>query len=333
VAAATIEIERVTKRYSGHVAVRELSLKVPPGVIYGLLGPNGAGKTTTIRMVNDIVKPDEGKITLFGQLPPGRHALARIGYLPEERGIYQKMTVRRVLTFLAELRGLDTSVVAPRIQSWLDRLELGRWIDSKVEALSKGMQQKVQFVATVLHEPDLLILDEPFSGLDPINADVLREIVREQRSKGKTILFSTHLMEHAEQICDDVCIIARSEKVLDGELSTVKRAAGAEQNAYVIEIEPASEQPPAVLAGEGVVTVAGAKGRFRVQLKAGTAPRDLLRRMLDDGLDVGRFERFEPTLHQIFVDAVTRRHGSEAAAEIVAGVSTPQGAGAATGGH
>ena len=179
---AVVELKAVTKRYAGHVAVRELSLSVPRGVIYGLLGPNGAGKTTSIRMINDIVKPDAGTITLFGALPPGRSAQRRIGYLPEERGLYPRMTVRRVLTFLAELRGLPRAEVAPKITRWLERLELGKWIDAKVEALSKGMQQKVQFVATVLHDPDLLILDEPFSGLDPLNADVLRDIVREQKN-------------------------------------------------------------------------------------------------------------------------------------------------------
>src|SRR5271170_7489685 len=166
-------------------------------------------------MINDIVKPDDGRIVLFGSISPGREALRRIGYLPEERGLYPKMTVRRVLTFLAELRGLDRADIAPKVTRWLERLELGKWMDAKVESLSKGMQQKVQFIATVLHEPDLLILDEPFSGLDPINADVLRDIVKKEKAQGRTILFSTHLMEHAEQLCDAVCILARGERVLD----------------------------------------------------------------------------------------------------------------------
>ena len=225
-----VDVQGVTKRYTGHVAVDGLSLRVRSGIIYGLLGPNGAGKTTSIRMINHIVKPDAGAIRLFGTLAPGRQALRRIGYLPEERGLYPKMTVCRMLAFLAELRGLSRADIGPRVERWMAGLELGEWLDRKVESLSKGMQQKVQFVAAVIHEPDLLVLDEPFSGLDSINADLLRDIVREQRTKGTTILFSTHLMEHAEQMCDDVCIVARSHKVLDGELRAIKKAAQEARN-------------------------------------------------------------------------------------------------------
>jgi ABC-2 type transport system ATP-binding protein len=307
---AVVELKGVTKRFAAHVAVRGLSLSVPRGVIYGLLGPNGAGKTTSIRMINDIVKPDAGTITLFGALPPGRAAQRRIGYLPEERGLYPKMTVRRVLTFLAELRGLDRAVVAPKIVAWLERLELGKWIDAKVEALSKGMQQKVQFVATVLHDPDLLILDEPFSGLDPLNADVLRDIVREQKNAGKTVLFSTHLMEHAEQLCDALCIVARAERVLEGRLAEVKAQARDARNAYRVEIARKQGPSPAALAkGDGIVAThlredgAG----YDVELAPGARSADLLRRLLDSGEEIVRFERSVPTLHEIFVDRV-RRH-------------------------
>jgi len=326
-----IEIENVSKRYSGHVAVAQLSLRVPKGVIYGLLGPNGAGKTTTIRMINDIVKPDEGKILLFGEVPPGRAALKRIGYLPEERGLYQKMTVRRVLTYLAELRGLSRAVVRPRVERWLDRLGLGGWIDHKVENLSKGMQQKVQFVAAVLHEPDLLILDEPFSGLDPINADVLRDIVKEQRASGRTILFSTHLMEHAEQMCDDICILAGSRKVLEGGLSAVKRAAREKRSGVVVELSArgrseSDEAPPAMQPGgaSGITAirrVTGVNGgAFEMTLAAGTEPSDLLRRLLDARLDVVRFELASPTLHEIFVERVGASQGGAARASSREGV-------------
>jgi ABC-2 type transport system ATP-binding protein len=285
-----LEAARVTKRYAGHLAVDALSLRVRRGIIYGLLGPNGAGKTTTIRMINDIVKPDEGTITLFGELAPGRAAQRRIGYLPEERGLYPKMTVRRVLTYLGELRGLAREDLARRVARWLDRLGLAAWADQKVEALSKGMQQKVQFAATALHDPDLLILDEPFSGLDPINADLLRAIVREARDGGKTILFSTHLMEHAEQMCDEICIVARARKVLDGELRAIKRDALEARRAVIVELEgqPAFERP----------------------LAPGEEPRDVLRALVADGAQVVRFERAAPTLHEIFVARVQAAPGA-----------------------
>ncbi|HEY4015196.1 MAG TPA: ATP-binding cassette domain-containing protein [Polyangiaceae bacterium] len=309
---AVVELRGVTKRFAAHLAVKDLSLSVPRGVIYGLLGPNGAGKTTSIRMINDIVKPDEGTITLFGSLAPGRAAQRRIGYLPEERGLYPKMTVRRVLTFLAELRGLDRTEVAPRVMRWLERLELGKWLDAKVETLSKGMQQKVQFIATVLHEPDLLILDEPFSGLDPLNADVLRAIVLEQKAAGRTILFSTHLMEHAEQLCDALCILARSERVLEGSLADVKATARDARNAYRVEIAREGGAPPAALAtrpGMVVTRMPGDAHAFDVELAVGRAAGDLLRSLVDAGEEIVRFERHVPTLHEIFVDRV-RRHGA-----------------------
>jgi len=316
-----VDVQAVTKRYTGHVAVDGLSLRVRSGIIYGLLGPNGAGKTTSIRMINDIVKPDEGRILLFGTMPPGRQALRRIGYLPEERGLYPKMTVRRMLAFLAELRGLARSEIGPRVERWMARLELTTWLDRKVESLSKGMQQKVQFVAAVIHEPDLLVLDEPFSGLDPINADLLRDIVREQRTQGKTILFSTHLMEHAEQMCDDVCIIARSKKVLEGELAAIKKAAQEERNGVVVELGGAlGSEVPAPLRPGAETGIASARARdgggggYEVVLSPGATTSALLRRLLDAGQEVVRFEHAAPTLHEIFVDKV-QHSGPGAAAE------------------
>src|SRR6478752_10674464 len=225
-----IDIRNVVKRYDQHVAVRDLSLQVPRGSVYGLLGPNGAGKTTTIRMILDIILPDSGTISLFGKPNTSARILDRVGYLPEERGLYKKMVVKRVLLFLAELKGLSASVAAPRIDEWLERFSLStgekNWGDAKVDELSRGMQQKVQFIATLLHDPDLVILDEPFSGLDPINAQALKDAVLELKRRGKTVVFSTHVMDNAERMCDSVCIIARGEKVLDGSVTEVKRAAG-----------------------------------------------------------------------------------------------------------
>ena len=226
-----IDIRNVVKRYEEHVAVRDLSLQVPRGSVYGLLGPNGAGKTTTIRMILDIILPDSGSINLFGVANTAAGIMDRVGYLPEERGLYKKMQVRRVLLFLAELKGISPAEATRRIDEWLDRFSLRTpekdWGEAKVDELSRGMQQKVQFIATLLHDPDLVILDEPFSGLDPINAQALKDAVLELKRRGKTVIFSTHMMDNAEKMCDSVCIIARGEKVLDGRVTDVKRAASA----------------------------------------------------------------------------------------------------------
>src|SRR5437868_112353 len=225
-----IDIVNVTKRYAEHTAVRDLTLRVPTGSVYGLLGPNGAGKTTTIRMILNIIAPDTGSIHIFGRSSNDPKITERLGYLPEERGLYRKMQVRRVLRFLAELKGVNGREADRRIDEWLDRLSLRTpekdWGESKVDELSRGMQQKVQFIGTLLHDPDLVILDEPFSGLDPINAQALKDTVVELRQRGKTVIFSTHLMDNAERLCDAVCIIARGEKVLDGGVAEVKAAHG-----------------------------------------------------------------------------------------------------------
>jgi ABC-2 type transport system ATP-binding protein len=225
-----IDIQHIGKSYDGHVAVRDLSLQVPEGSVYGLLGPNGAGKTTTIRMILDIIRPDKGSIALFGRPSTEPNVRDVVGYLPEERGLYKKMQVRRMLTFLAELKGVKAGDAARRIDDWLKRFSLiggdRDWGAAKVDELSRGMQQKVQFIATLLHDPQLVILDEPFSGLDPINAQALKDAVLELRTRGKTVIFSTHVMENAERMCDAVCIIARGEKVLDGPVATVKKQHG-----------------------------------------------------------------------------------------------------------
>src|SRR5574338_812157 len=225
-----IDIQHVVKTYGDHVAVKDLSLQVPRGVVYGLLGPNGAGKTTTIRMILNIIAPDEGTIRVLGAPSTDPSASDRIGYLPEERGLYRNMKVRDVLQFLGELRGMNRQDADRQIDVWLSRMSLTTadkdWGNSKVDELSRGMQQKVQFIGTLLHDPDLVILDEPFSGLDPINAQALKDTVVELRKRGKTVIFSTHLMDNAERLCDSVCIIAHGEKVLDGAVSAVKSAHG-----------------------------------------------------------------------------------------------------------
>jgi ABC-2 type transport system ATP-binding protein len=234
-----LDIRGIGKQYAEHVAVDSLSLAVPKGSVYGLLGPNGAGKTTTIRMILNIIGPDSGSIAIFGTPNSDRRILDRVGYLPEERGLYKKMQVRRALRFLAELKGLPAREADRRIDWWLERLGLRTpekdWGASKIDELSRGMQQKVQFIGTLLHDPDLVILDEPFSGLDPINAQALKDTVVDLRKRGKTVIFSTHLMDNAERLCDAVCIISRGKKVLDGTVAGVKADYGTNSVALGVE--------------------------------------------------------------------------------------------------
>lgn len=298
-----IDLERITKRFAGHVAVSDLSLSVPRGVVFGLLGPNGAGKTTTIRMTMNIIIPDEGVVRLFGDDLGGRHHSARIGYLPEERGLYKKMRVRDMLVFLAEAKGVARATATKKADQWLDRLDLGDWRLRKVEELSRGMQQKVQFIGTMLHEPELLILDEPFSGLDPINAQTLKDVIVQLSRAGTTTVFSTHQMDVAEKICDHVCIIARGRKVLDGGLAEVKHVHGGTHVA--VAFEDGGDLATAVLGDRRLVAKADDYGPYaELALADGADPQDLLVRLVESGARLRRFERVEPSLHRIFLDKV-----------------------------
>ena len=303
-----VEIQNVWKRYAGHVAVRDLSLSVPRGAVYGLLGPNGAGKTTTIRMLLNIIAPDEGSIRIFGEPHSKPGITDRIGYLPEERGLYRKMQVRRVLRFLAQLKGMSAADADRRIDHWLDRLTLRTaekdWGAAKVDELSRGMQQKVQFIATLLHDPDLVILDEPFSGLDPINAQALKDIVVELRQRGKSVIFSTHLMDNAERLCDSVCIIARGEKVLAGAVAEVKARQGDRHVAVVL-----SNGTPAdvaeILRDRALVARCDDSNRMlEIELAPRASAQDLLARLMRTGASIERFELVRPSLHRIFLDRV-----------------------------
>jgi ABC-2 type transport system ATP-binding protein len=303
-----IDIRNVVKRYEQHVAVRDLSLSVPRGTVYGLLGPNGAGKTTTIRMILDIILPDSGSITVLGAPNTDRATLDRVGYLPEERGLYKKMQVRRVLLFLAELKGVKTAVANKRIDEWLERFSLvvgdRNWGDAKVDELSRGMQQKVQFIAALLHEPDLVILDEPFSGLDPINAQALKDAVLELRQRGKTVVFSTHVMDNAEKMCDSVAIIARGEKVLDGSVAGVKSAAG-RRNIALSLAGGAHNGVSEVLNDTRLISKKDDTNNFfELELAPGADSQVLLRRLVDAGASIERFELVQPSLHQIFLQRV-----------------------------
>jgi ABC-2 type transport system ATP-binding protein len=299
-----VRLTGVTKRFGGHTAVDRLDLEIPRGSIYGLLGPNGSGKTTTIRMMMGILIPDEGRVDLLGG-DPAAEARGRVGYLPEERGVYRRMTVRDLLVFLAEIRGVPRPIGRRRALEWLERLGLSAWADRKVEDLSKGMQQKVQFIATVLHEPELLVLDEPFSGLDPLNQDVLEEIVLDLHRRGTTVLFSTHLMDQAERLCQRVCLISRARRVLDGELRELKRR----ERKGVVAV--AFEGPDGWLDGPEVIRREAAPDGAHLVLQDGADHQAILRRGVASGAVIHRFELLEPRLHEIFVRH-TAPHGGDA---------------------
>lgn len=294
----TLRISNVTKRFEEFVAVDDLSLEVRPGRIFGLLGPNGAGKTTTIRMVVNITAPDSGTIELFGH-PIEDKTQDRIGYLPEERGLYKKMKVGEQLKFFAALKNIGAAEADKRIDYWLDRVELSAWRDKKAADLSKGMQQKVQFITAVMHDPDLLILDEPFSGLDPVNVQLLQEVVLELKAKGKTLIFSTHLMETAERLCDDICLINRSKKILSGTLREIKQSFG--RNSVALRFEGGDE----VLRDTNLIAkVTAHSDEVEALLAPGANAQELLHRLVGSGATITKFELIEPSMNDIFIEKV-----------------------------
>jgi len=295
---AVVRLADVTKQYDSFKAVDAISFSIGKGVIYGLLGPNGAGKTTTIRMIMRIIYPDSGEIELFGQ--PLRQANKdRIGYLPEERGMYRKMKVTDLLTYFGEIKSMNRKVARAKANEWLERLELKESASKKIEELSKGMQQKVQFIATVLHEPDLLIFDEPFSGLDPINLNLLMDIILEYHRKGHTIVFSTHMMDQVEKLCQEICLIDKGRKILEGKLADIKRSYGS--NSITIRFE-----------GDGgflkdLPEVEGSNdygNELFLRLRDGIDPKNVLRQAAER-LSVQKFEVSEASIHDIFVDQVS----------------------------
>jgi ABC-2 type transport system ATP-binding protein len=298
---ASIELSVVRKSYGDFVAVDDLSLAIPTGTIYGLLGPNGAGKSTTLRMMMDIIAPDSGEVRLFGR-PRRPEDQDRIGYLPEERGLYQKMRVADHLLFLGELHGLRRAEARSRIEGWLARVGLADHGRSKVEELSKGMQQKVQLVGTLLHEPEILVLDEPFSGLDPINQGLFKDLLAEYRSLGRTILYSTHIMEQAEKLCDHICLISRGRTLLTGELATIKRDLRGNTYRLVADGDLAATADV-----EGVESVAVEGGSARLILTPGVAGSQVLR-VLVQRIVVHEFTSEEPDLETIFIKAVQDAH-------------------------
>jgi len=295
----TVKLDHVTKRFREYTAVDDLSLNVRAGRVFGLLGPNGAGKTTTIRMIVNITVPDSGTVELFGKRI-NSELQDRIGYLPEERGLYKRMTVVDQLKFFADLKNVPTRVVYQRIDDWLARLKLSEWKHKRSRELSKGMQQKVQFISSVLHDPDLLILDEPFSGLDPVNVELLKDVVLDLKRAGKTIIFSTHLMEIAEKLCDDICLINRARKVLEGSLRQVKQGFGRNSVALRIEGEDG------ILSDSPLITnIEHHSDEMEVLLSLNADPQELLKQLIANGTKVTKFEMIEPSLNDIFIAKVS----------------------------
>ena len=305
VGAALLEVRGLRKQYGAKVAVEDVSLSIPRGSIYGFLGPNGAGKTTTIRCLMDIILPDAGTMTLAGR-PLERALRDRIGYLPEERGLYRKMTCQDQLAYLAQLKGVHRREALARAERWLQRLELGDYAKRKVDNLSKGMQQKVQFAATFIFEPDLVILDEVFSGLDPLNIELTREIILAERERGTTILFSTHMLAEAERLCDAVCLIEGGVKILDGSLAAVREAFPFQmvRVAYRNGNEPPADLP-------GVADRRLEEGAWRLELAPGHDPQALLTPLAAAG-PLSLFSANRPTLSEIFLVAVRRQRASRA---------------------
>ncbi len=299
-----IELDSVCKSFGPVHAVDDLSLQVPQGCVYGFLGPNGAGKTTTLRMIMDIIRPDRGSIQLFGD-PASARARNRVGYMPEERGLYRKMTVTAVLNYFGSLKGLPAGRLKVKVPEWLQRVDLAEHAGKKVEELSRGMHQKLQFVVTVINDPDLVILDEPFSGLDPVNQDMLREIISGLRQEGKTILFSTHVMHEAERLCDFIVLIDRGKVVVNGTLDEIR--AGHEANTISLELEGDTDFVQRLPL---VQSVKPDGRRLDVRLRDDADPQELLR-VLVERSRVRAFEIKQPSLHEVFVRLVGGDHAKD----------------------
>jgi ABC-2 type transport system ATP-binding protein len=299
-----LEVQSVSKTFGTKPAVKSVSFGARTGEITGFLGPNGAGKTTTLRMALGIIAPDSGSVRLFGAEPTAR-AFDRVGFLPEERGVYRKMTARQIITLFGRLKGMPARQARTRALELLERFSLGDAADKKIKELSKGMAQKVQILSAIVHQPDFIILDEPFSGLDPVNQGVLEAMIREQADAGATILFSTHVMQHAERLCDRIVLMARGEKVFDGR---VEEALAVVPRQVDLGVDPGQELT-ALLTPFGAVSRAGTDSEgmaiWRVVLNGKSTPQDLLKACVDAGIALSRFEPLRPHLHDAFVQLVS----------------------------
>lgn len=297
-----LQMNDITKVYDSRTVVDHVSFAVERGETFGLLGPNGSGKTTTIRMALDIIRPESGTVSLLGGTPT-REALTQVGYLPEERGLYQKSRVIDILTYMGRLKKLDASTARARAQEMLQRVGLYEYRTKKVQALSRGMTQLAQFAGALLHKPDLIILDEPFAGLDPLNVQLMKEILREQQSRGAAVIFSTHQMPDVEELCERVLLINEGKTLLYGRLADLKRARGTCNVRVTAEL-----QPPSI---PGVVLSEAKNGSFEYRLDEGTQPDDVLRAFLDAGIPVERYEVALPSLNEIFIEEVRRARNTQ----------------------
>ena len=295
---AILHIDQVVKRYKDTVAVDRVSFQVEKGSIFGLLGPNGAGKTSLIRIITTITGADEGRI-LFNGEPLNQYHPSQIGYLPEERGLYKKMKVGEQLMYLAQLKGMGSSQAKAAILHWMDKFEIRGWWGKKVEELSKGMQQKIQFIATVMHDPKLIILDEPFTGLDPINTDLIKKEIHQLKNQGASILFSTHRMEQVEEICEDIVLIDDGRVILEGKVSDIKQ----QFKEHLFEVAFEGELDPESLNGN--IELVGKKdGKMRFRLNEGVGSNQFLSALINHGVQVVAFQEILPSLNEIFIRKV-----------------------------
>ncbi|MBE8720486.1 ABC transporter ATP-binding protein [Sphingobacterium pedocola] len=299
-----LEIKNITKQYANHLALDDVSLFIPKGIIFGLLGPNGAGKTSLIRIINQITAPDSGQVYFNGKQLNSDHVGA-IGYLPEERGLYKKMKIGEQMIYLAQLKGLSKVEARRRIQYWFEKLNIGSWWDKKVEDLSKGMQQKVQFVATVLHEPELIILDEPFSGFDPVNAQIIQDEILELNKKGTTVIYSTHRMETVEELCDHIALIHKSKKILDGSVKEIKKMY--KNQTYSIDYNPKYADDP-FFENNSLYEVLSHKKtdehQLKLKLNEGIHLNDVIL-TLTNQIFIHQIHEIIPSIHDIFIEKVT----------------------------
>jgi ABC-2 type transport system ATP-binding protein len=299
-----IEIENLNKRYQNHIALKGISLSIKKGSIFGLLGPNGAGKTSLIRILTHITEADSGKILFKGE-PLNEKHIYKMGYLPEERGLYKKMTVKDQLLYFAEIKGLSNKEAKEKLKYWVDKFEIKEWLGKKVEELSKGMQQKVQFIATVLHEPELIILDEPFSGFDPINAQILVDEILSLKEKGSTIIFSTHRMDSVELLCDHIALINKSEKVLDGEVHAIQ------QQYKKNQFEVKYQGNPLISDDFLLVSKSISKDMTNtciIELKQAMTNNNLIEHLISKQISLISFTENLPSMEEIFIRAVQQKH-------------------------
>ena len=299
---ALLELEHLKKYYATQKAVDDISFSIEQGSIFGLLGPNGAGKTTLLRMITGIFFPDEGNIIFDGKKFDALNDIIKIGYMPEERGLYKKMKIGDQALYLAQLKGLSKNEAMEKIKFWFKRLEMESWWNKKVEDLSKGMSQKLQFVITVLHEPKLIILDEPFSGLDPLNANLIKDEIYGLAQRGATIIFSTHRMEQVEEICDHIVLVNLGRKVLDGTVQQIKQ--DFKENKFSIQLNGI----PATIASTAFDVIDTKANKLTVKIKDGYKSNDVLKHFIHDGVNVEAFSEILPSLNDIFINIVEDTH-------------------------